>query len=111
VTEKHLAGKQKEKAKVLVITHGGFIMEFLNVVRSLKGLMPIFNNVAKNTSLTIIEFNMEKSKAKGMKLMPKVLMENDNSHLGKVLEVKDVVTVGEENKDEEEKEAPDLGGA
>jgi hypothetical protein len=60
-------------------------MEFMNVVRSLQSKPPIYNNSAKNTSIHIIHFTKVSQKSKtgdeSFKLVPKLLCENDNSHL------------------------------
>ncbi|CDW81697.1 phosphoglycerate mutase family protein [Stylonychia lemnae] len=70
--------------KILVITHGGFIMEFLNAVRVMQSKSPIFNNNAKNTAIYVIKFKQElKKTSKGtiLKVIPQVIVENDNRHL------------------------------
>eukprot|EP00347_Sterkiella_histriomuscorum_P004203 403361353 len=75
--------------KLLVITHGGFIMEFMNAVRLLQGKQPIENNSARNTSIYIIQFKQQIKKQikstsamkQQMQLVPTVILENDNSHL------------------------------
>ena len=49
---------------MLVVTHGGFIMEFFNVVKSMVG-KPIDNkNEAKNTAIYIFGFSKMKTKEK-----------------------------------------------
>lgn len=61
-------------------------MEFMNVIRSLQGMGPIYNNSAKNTSISIIRFSKSFIKTKvgiNEKIMPQVILENDNSHLYK----------------------------
>ena len=63
--------------RILVVTHGGFIGEFMNVVRRLMGKPPVYSNNAKNTAMYIVQFDRN---AKGG-LKPKVLLENDNSHI------------------------------
>ena len=75
--EKKSIDINKESTRILVVTHGGFIMEFMNVVRNLQGMAPIYNNSSKNTSITIVKFE----KGKDGKLAASVLLENDNSHL------------------------------
>ena len=62
---------------VLVVTHGGFIGEFLNVVRKLSGRPAVYNNSAKNTAMYIVKF--ERNAKDGLKA--KILLENDNAHL------------------------------
>ena len=71
--------------KILLVSHGGFIMEFLNNMRILKGAKPLFNNSAKNCALFVIHFTYKAptsslGKAK-IKLVPNIVLENDNSHL------------------------------
>ena len=66
-------GKTK---RVLVVTHGGFIGEFQNVVRLFSGRNPVYANNAKNTAMFIIDF--ARNHKKGLKC--KTLMENDNEH-------------------------------
>ena len=96
-TKKETSGKEEEKnliskyeedkqryRKILAVSHGGFIMEFMNVIRSLKGSAPLYNNSAKNTSVYIIRFDIKEVKTKtgvNTKLAATVLLENDNSHL------------------------------
>ena len=75
---------QNSQLKILVVTHGGFIMEFLNAVRAMMSKTPIFNNNAKNTAIYVIKFKKEtKRTSKGVstKIIPQVIVENDNSHL------------------------------
>ena len=86
--------KQK---KLLIVTHGGFIGEFLNVVRKLSGRQPVYNNSAKNTAMYILKF--ERNAKSGLKA--RILLENDNEHL----KLKINPTVTEDNQ-EEEKKAP-----
>lgn len=48
-------------------------MEFMNVVRSMQGKGPIYNNNARNTALYVIKFSFEKVKSKSgiaTKLVP-----------------------------------------
>ena len=49
---------------MLVVTHGGFIMEYLNAVRLMSGRQPLFNNNARNTALFVIKFRLEEKKTK-----------------------------------------------
>ena len=65
-------------------------MEFMNVVKSLNGKQPIYNNNAKNTSVSIIKFKKKMVKTKQgnkEKLSAVVTLENDNSHLTKKKEI------------------------
>ena len=59
------------------MTHGGFIGEFLNVLKTLEGRQPVYDNSAKNTAMFIIRF--ERDAKNGLK--SKMIMKNDNSHL------------------------------
>ena len=63
--------------RILMVTHGGFIGEFLNVVRKCQGKPPIYNNNAKNCAIYCVRFQRN---AKGG-LYPTIVVENDNSHL------------------------------
>ena len=78
--------------KILVITHGGFIMEFMNVVRSFHSKPPLYNNSAKNTAIFVIKFEHKEVKTKtgvNLKIVPTILVENDNSHLNTKKETSD----------------------
>ena len=75
----------KEYPKVLAVTHGGFIMEFINMYRELKGMGISEKNAAKNTA--IYSFRIECAQCKGVckgckaqKIAIKMITENDNSH-------------------------------
>lgn len=85
--------EQLSQKRILVVTHGGFIMEFMNAVRVMDGKQPIENNSARNTSIYIIQFALQGWK-KGLakpftsqkggakpKIIPTVIKENDNAHL------------------------------
>lgn len=85
--------KQKQ---ILVVTHGGWIGEFLNVVRKLGGRQAIYNNSAKNTAMYIIKF--ERNAKSGLK--PRIILENDNEHL------KLKINPTEDNEEEEKKAVP-----
>ena len=69
--------KNPQNIKVLTVTHGGWIGEFLNAVKILEGRQPVYDNSAKNTAMFIIRF--ERNAKDGLK--PKLIMKNDNSHL------------------------------
>ena len=84
---------------MLTVTHGGFIGEFLNVVKLLEGRQPVYDNSAKNTAMFIIRF--ERNAKDGLK--PKLIMKNDNSHLDLDLRNARIPTPGME---EEKKSAP-----
>ncbi|XP_051912572.1 uncharacterized protein LOC127594861 [Hippocampus zosterae] len=65
------------RAEVLVVTHGGFIMEFHNVVNKLtEGKAPEFRNTAKNCSI----HSFKVVRAEGGLRVSKLLV-NDNTHL------------------------------
>lgn len=74
--ESVLATHGESNHRVLVVTHGGWIMEFLNVIRKLKGSPPVFANNTQNTSLTVIKFKKARTG-----FFPRVVMNNDVSHL------------------------------
>lgn len=42
--------------RLLMVTSGGFIGEFFNVIRKYQGKPPIYNNSAKNCALFIVRF-------------------------------------------------------
>jgi len=63
-------------AKVLVVSHGGWIMEFMNVLREFQGKEPVFSNISKNTALNIMRVSNHKGKPRVA-----ILMHNDVSHL------------------------------
>ena len=65
------------KIKVLVVTHGGWIGEFNNVVKVLSGRQPTYTNNAKNCALYV--YNIERNAKGGLKA--RCLIDNDNSHL------------------------------
>ena len=62
--------------KVLIVSHGGWIMEFINVIRELKGQPPLYSNKSKNTAVYIYRFRLV-----GNKLTPNKIIENDTKHL------------------------------
>ena len=63
-------------ARVLVVTHGGFIREFLNVVHDMKGEPLDSAHQATNTAVYNVRFQRNDSGG----LVPEVLLSNDNSH-------------------------------
>ena len=91
-------------SRILMITHGGFIMEFLNVVRSMKEEPLYFNNDSRNTALYVIKIycsnctsksesdieSMPTSisacvcKKENSKLVFEFLIYNDDSHLSEL---------------------------
>lgn len=77
--------QNKYVPKILLVSHGGFIMEFLNNMRILKGTKPVFSNSAKNCALFIIHFTFKTPSVSigkvNPKLVPNIVLENDNSHL------------------------------
>lgn len=62
--------------KILIVTHGGWIMELINVIRELKGQPPVYANKSKNTAVYIYRIR----KVTG-KLTPTMVIENDTRHL------------------------------
>ena len=82
-----------------MVTHGGFIGEFLNVVRKLSGRAAVYNNSAKNTAMYIIKF--ERNAKGGLKA--RILLENDNAHL--LLKINPTDT-DQEDQEEEKKAVP-----
>mmetsp|Transcript_11278 Transcript_11278/g.13302 ORF Transcript_11278/g.13302 Transcript_11278/m.13302 type:complete len:93 (-) Transcript_11278:490-768(-) len=82
ITEEFLPTKASQKSgakapkniKVLTVTHGGFIGEFLNCIKMLEGRQPVYDNSAKNTAMFIVRF--ERNAKDGLK--PKLMMKNDN---------------------------------
>lgn len=78
----------KTYPKVLAVTHGGFIMEFMNVYRTMKGVGISDKNMAKNTAIFVIQAECAacKDKCKGTcgakkALGLKMLVSNDNTHI------------------------------
>lgn len=78
-------------SRVLVITHGGFIMEFLNVIRNRKKLAIKFENNSKFSSIYVIKIycftcggkckiNSNKSDCR---LEYDLIVYNNTTHLGK----------------------------
>ena len=99
--QKKPTGEVKQK-KLLIVTHGGFIGEFLNVVRKLAGRQPIYNNSAKNTAMYIIKFERNAKSS----LKARILLENDNEHLKLKINPTEVA----DGQEEEKKAAPDSQG-
>lgn len=64
------------KKKILIVSHGGWIMEFINVIREIKGQAPVYANKSKNTAIYIYRF-----KKSGNRLLPNMIVENDTKHL------------------------------
>ncbi|CAG9322408.1 unnamed protein product [Blepharisma stoltei] len=83
----HMREESKEALKILVVSHGGWIMEFLNVIKQLKGQPPVYANISKNTALYVLR--VRKS---GKNLTVNIAVDNDISHLtptkGKLKSVK-----------------------
>jgi len=72
-----------EYPKILVVTHGGFIMEFFNSLNYRKSKQkPIFLNNTKNCSLNIIRIYGKDEKAKGgNEIVYEVIKRNDTTHV------------------------------
>lgn len=62
--------------KVLVVSHGGWIMELVNTIREIRGQVPVYANKSKNTALYIYRFRKA-----GNKLATNAVLENDTKHL------------------------------
>lgn len=62
--------------KVLIVSHGGCIMELNNVIRSFKHLPSIHANIAKNTALYVFRVSQENGKLSFFEVLS-----NDTSHL------------------------------
>ena len=79
--------RPKPFKKVLVISHGGWIMEFKNIVLSINGKPPFEHNIAKNASLYIYKCCCPNCKGQCTNncksLIPKIqpILDNDDSHL------------------------------
>lgn len=67
---------QPARVKVLVVSHGGWIMEFLNALRELQHREPVQANISKNTALYIFRVTERKQRPEVA-----ILMQNDVSHL------------------------------
>lgn len=78
ISERHIQEESKEMPRILIVAHGGWIMEFMNVVRSLRGQPSVHANVSKNTALYVMRIQRQNNR-----LQPCVLKENDISHLEK----------------------------
>lgn len=76
--------------KILLITHGGFIMELVNVIRNKKGFKIFNRNDAKNTALYVIRIYCSicgkvcQSKERCGKLEYDFVIYNDNSHCNNI---------------------------
>ena len=74
ISERFIANDRP--TKILVVSHGGWIMEFVNVIRELKGQAPVYANKSQNTAVYIYRFRKI-----GNKLSPNMIIENDVKHL------------------------------
>ena len=81
-------GKEKISPRVLAVTHGGFIMEFVNLYRSIKGMGVCEKNIAKNTAIYAFQIGCASCKGickgilcKDKKIAINMIKENDNKHL------------------------------
>lgn len=75
----------KETNRVLVVTHGGFIMELINVIRNKKGLEMDAKNNSFNTAVYVIKIYCSScggicNKCGQNKLEYDFIIFNDNSH-------------------------------
>ena len=73
--------------KILVITHGGFMKEFVNVYREIKGL-EISDEIPKNTAIYAFRIECTHCKGRCKNILCggrifdiEMFIENDNSHL------------------------------
>lgn len=62
--------------RVLLVSHGGWIMEFLNVLRELKGQRAVYANKSQNTAVYVIRVER-----RGGRVLATTVLENDTSHL------------------------------
>lgn len=79
---------KKHLPRILAVTHGGFIMEFINAYRETKGLDICEKNIAKNTAIYIFQIGCANCKGvckgilcKDKKIAITLIKENDNKHL------------------------------
>lgn len=70
-----LLKEEHKNKKILAVSHGGFIMEFLNVYNFLNNnIEPIYNEKIKNCAITIFGLNHNNKEIK-------LLLENYNDHI------------------------------
>ncbi|CAD8047558.1 unnamed protein product [Paramecium sonneborni] len=63
---------------VLLVTHGGFIMEFMNQINyMINKKQPVYNNSALNCSITIVKYTLPKGEVK-------IVTQNDATHIQKL---------------------------
>jgi broad specificity phosphatase PhoE len=79
-----LNSKDEKNLRVMVVTHGGFIMEFMNVIGMMKNNEnPVFKNSATNCSITTLKI----TKKDGKKALSfDFIRKNDNKHITDYLE-------------------------
>jgi broad specificity phosphatase PhoE len=70
---------EQPNQRILIVSHGGFIMEFLNVVRGIAGKPPVYANVSKNTAVYVLRFT-----SRNGKLNANIVMGNSVTHLEEV---------------------------
>ena len=63
--------------RILVVSHGGWLMELRNVLRVRQGLPEYYANTSKNTALYVVRFERT---SQGVE--QRYLLTNDASHLG-----------------------------
>lgn len=74
-----LTSKDEKKLRIMVVTHGGFIIEFMNTVGLLKNNeAPIFKNSATNCSITVLKIT-KKDGNKGLSF--EFTRKNDSKHI------------------------------
>jgi hypothetical protein len=68
-----------------VVTHGGFIMEFINMVLWIKEKKAqVYNNNSSNCSITIISISKKAGYKSINDLEIDILLSNDNAHCAHV---------------------------
>jgi hypothetical protein len=79
---------KKVLSRVLAVTHGGFIMEFVNLYRSIREMGICERNIAKNTAIYAFQIGCANCKGvcketlcKDKRITINMIKENDNKHL------------------------------
>jgi len=79
-----MPGKSSDTKKILVVTHGGFIMELFNVIaKKLHNEQPKLQNETPNCSISVLRFSVVKSTL-DTKLKMEMVKKNDIAHLKNV---------------------------
>lgn len=74
--KRHITERPDPPLKILVVSHGGWLMELRNVLRAWKGLPVYYSNTSKNTALYVLYFYQKDGKTDY-----RCLLNNDASHL------------------------------